>query len=74
MSGRWTYLKFRIAIGLVVLFIAGIVVTFGGIRDTAELSKDVPDMNEMLAEDFKSNMFVQGQVWYCEGNFAYQYE
>jgi hypothetical protein len=74
MRGRWTYFKFRIGIVLIVLFIFGAVLICEGIRDTSTLSKDVPDMNEMLSDDFKKNMFVQGQVWYCEGNFAYEYE
>ncbi len=74
MHGRWTYFKVRIGIALIVLFVLGVILISGGIRDTAALSKDIPDMNEMLSSDFEKNMFVQGQVWYCEGNFAYEYE
>ena len=71
---RWSYFKIRIVIVLVVLLIAGIGLTVNGIKDTASLNNDVPDMNTMSGSDFKPGMFVHGKVYYCYGNFAYYYE
>ncbi len=68
------YLTFRLAIAVIVLFIAGIGLTIDGIKDSNALSKDIPDFNEMYEYDFEEGMFVEGYVPLCYGNFAYEYE
>ncbi len=68
------YMTFRLAIAVIVLFVAGIVLTVNGIKDSNTLSKDIPDFNEMHEYDFEEGMFVEGYVPLCYGNFAYEYE
>ncbi len=54
--------KIRIAIVLIVLLIAGIALTAGGVSDIVKLSGDIPDFNYDSMANIKKGDFVQGYV------------
>ena len=66
------YLKRRVIIFIIAVFLVGLVGTITGTIDNSKASKADKDFNTMTRYDFKDGMFVKGKVYEVYDEFAYE--